>query len=111
MDKDIWNQMPVEFKQLHGCLFIDHSSTEFLVCSEETDFSRLESTDGRGVCLNPALPREYELRVYEVVPVASDPYKFSYAGLSGQFGNIKAVIDFYGVSFEQLNYLKRISVN
>ena len=104
MDKAILDQMPDELKQLHHCYFKDKSETEYLLYSVESDTSQLEWVDGSGTCLNPSLPRPYEVRVFEVVSIPDKPGHFDYFGVSGQFNvnDIHRITEYYCVSMDEI---------
>ncbi len=104
MDRAVWNQMPNEFKQLHHCYFKDKGNTEYLIYSVESDTSQLEFKAGSGTCLNPALPRTFEVRVYEVFSISDKPGHFKCLGLSGQFSvnDIHRMAEYYDVAMDEI---------
>jgi hypothetical protein len=102
MDKEVWDQMPEEIKQLNGCFFTDAFGTDYVIRSVESDTSRLVWRDDVGTCMDPALPRKYEIRVYEVQRVKEQPDQFSYFGLSGQFTQASDIPKNYGVAMDEI---------
>ncbi len=89
---------------LDGCMFTDGRKTTYLVRYVESDISRLIWREGVGTCLDPTLPRKFELRVFEVEQLPDSNILKNY-GLSGQFRNVDELIEHYGIRLYDIHQL------